>query len=530
MKALLARGNPARTRIAPAPVVRPRASGGGAPVADVALLLEGSYPYVAGGVSSWVQEMIASHPDLTFHGIALLSDRQRRETRYTPPPNLTGITEIYLREPDPGDYRVRGMPQLFERLEPELLSLLRNGGIRQVGAISQILAPYQDNIGSRVLMNSKPAWEMIVRMYDRMLPDSSFLDFFWTWRALLGGLLAVMTCELPLARVYHAVSTGYAGIFGARARLETGRPLLLTEHGIYTNERRIEITMADWLYEGIEVGLGAEQAQRDLRNLWIDAFRSYARACYGAADRIVTLYAGNQVMQQRDGADTEKQAVIPNGIDYARYAAVKRDPAPRPPTIALIGRVVPIKDVKTFIRACAVLREDVPDLEAYVLGPDDEDEVYARECRVLVEHLRLQNTVRFPGRVNLTEWLGRIDAIALTSISEAQPLVLLEAGAAGVPSVATDVGCCRELILGRPDEHPNLGPGGAITPLSSPNMTARALRELLLDSEWHERCVESMRARVERYYNKVDIDRTYRALYEELRQMRDRPLNVREAA
>ena len=55
----------------------------------------------------------------------------------------------------------------------------------------------------------------------------------------------------------------------------------------------------------------------------------------------------------------------------------------------------------------------------------------------------------FTGRVNLLEYLGKIDVVVLTSLSEAQPLVILEAGAAGVPVVATDVGACGEMILGQ---------------------------------------------------------------------------------
>ena len=49
--------------------------------------------------------------------------------------------------------------------------------------------------------------------------------------------------------------------------------------------------------------------------------------------------------------------IIPNGIDYALYSALPRDSSERRPTVALIGRVVPIKDIKTYIRAADVLRK-----------------------------------------------------------------------------------------------------------------------------------------------------------------------------
>jgi glycosyltransferase involved in cell wall biosynthesis len=164
-----------------------------------------------------------------------------------------------------------------------------------------------------------------------------------------------------------------------------------------------------------------------------------------------------------------------------------------------------------------------------VLGPTEEDPEYFRECEEMVEHLGLGETFSFVGRVNLREYLGRVDAIALTSISEAQPLVLLEAGASGIPSVATDVGSCRDIIEGRPDEDPPLGPAGFVTPLANPLATAKRLAALLTDTELRARCGEAIRRRTELYYNKKTVDQLYRTLYHEHLAMPDRSL-LRKAA
>ncbi len=497
---------------------------------DVCLLMEGSYPYVAGGVSTWTHDLIKAHPDLTFHVVALVADRKKRAPAYDLPPNVKGLSHVFLQEPDPGRGWVPGAAALMRALEGPLLRLQQGGGLAEAAEVLRLLGPRRRGLGRRVLLNSEDSFRMVVRMCEQMLPDASFLEYFWGLRALMGGMFAVMLAEMPAARVYHAISTGYAGLFAARARLETGRPALLTEHGIYTNERRIEILMAEWLFEGADTSLAVDRRKRDLRDLWLDTFASYSKACYDACDGIITLYGGNQEFQRRQGAADEKLRIIPNGIDYAGYSKVVREDANRPPTIALIGRVVPIKDVKTFIRAAGILREDVPDLQALILGPTDEDPQYVEECRTIVAHLGLENTVIFKGRVKLTDWLGRIDVIALTSVSEAQPLVVLEAGAAGVPTVATDVGSCSELILGRADEDPPLGAGGAITPLASPLQTARELRALLLDHDWRARCAAAIRERVRRCYDKVEIDRIYRDLYDRHIAMPDRPLTFDEAA
>ena len=483
--------------------------------ADVCLLMEGSYPYVAGGVSTWTHDLIKAHVDLTFHVVALVADRSPRKFAYELPSNVTGLSHVYLQDPDAGWPWTSRQGQLFRRLEEPLRQLQQGGGLDEVAAVARLLAPKRARIGRRVLLNSEDAFRMVVRLYEATLPDASFLEYFWGLRALMGGLFATMLAPMPEARVYHAISTGYAGLFATRAKLETGRPVLLTEHGIYTNERRIEILMAEWLFEGSDISLAVDRKKRDLRDLWLDTFASYSKACYDACDKIVTLYGGNQEFQRRQGADPAKLKIIPNGIDYTGYSKVRRDTADRPPTIALIGRVVPIKDVKTFIRAAGILREDIPDVKAMILGPLEEDPQYVEECQTIVKHLGLEDTVIFAGRVKLTDWLGRVDAIALTSVSEAQPLVILEAGASGVPTVATDVGSCSELLLGRPDEEPPLGAGGAITTLASPLDTARELRALLLDPLWRESCGAAIKERVRLYYDKVEIDRIYRALYDE---------------
>jgi glycosyltransferase involved in cell wall biosynthesis len=482
-------------------------------IADVGLILEGTYPYVFGGVSSWVHDLLLAQKDFTFHLISIMPQGADTTPRFQVPGNVVGLTQVTLPETLPGASRIKRSEVIFARIEAPLARLFSTGDLGDLRALMAALSPFRGQVGSRILLNSRQAWKLLLEMYRSGPREASFIDFFWSWRAMAGGLYALVLPELPPARAYHAVSTGYAGLMAARARVETGRPALLTEHGIYSNERRIEIAMSDWLYESPSETLAPARTRRELKDLWIDAFVSYSRVCYQACSKIITLYEANQQFQIQDGAPVEKLEVIPNGIDFETYSRIERDRTLRPPTVALIGRVVPIKDVKTYIRAAALLKKSVPDLKALVLGPTDEDREYFEECQDMVRHLGLEETVLFKGKVKLTDYLGCVDALALTSISEAQPLVILEAGAAGVPTVATNVGACEGMILGRPNESPALGPGGAVTPLSNPAATARALEKLLTDPDWRERCGRAIRERVRRYYNKVDLDEAYRRLY-----------------
>ncbi len=502
-----------QANINPSPTISPSAE----TQADICLFLEGTYPYVVGGVSTWIHELIEAQSHLTFDIVAILSPGSDTTPRYKIPGNIRNITEVYLQQMPDG---IEHMPakqkaDLFKRLEMPLLNIQTRANIKHLEKLLGILHSYQYPLGSHILMDSKEAWRMLLRMYNSTMGDSSFLDYFWSWRALFGGLFSILLAPMPKASVYHALCTGYAGLFLARAHIETGKPCMITEHGIYTNERRIEIASADWLDDGNALNFNVVKSltERNLRDFWVDTFTGYSRLCYEVCDYIITLYEGNKDLQISDGADPEKLWVIPNGIDYERYSSIERS-NDHPPTIALIGRVVPIKDIKTYIRVAQILQEKVPDLQALILGPTDEDEDYHSECVEMVEHYNLQDVVKFTGKVKIDEYLGKIDVLVLTSISEAQPLVILEAGAIGIPSVATDVGSCREMIYGHHHEYPELGVAGGIGRLSNPQDIAAEVGKLLLNREHYKQCSNAIKKRVEKYYNKKDLHNTYRNMYE----------------
>jgi glycosyltransferase involved in cell wall biosynthesis len=352
------------------------------------------------------------------------------------------------------------------------------------------------------------------------MPHESFLHFFWAWRALFGGLVATLSFPLPRARVYHTVSTGYAGLLAARAAVETGRPMLITEHGIYTHERRIEILQADWIVDTVDKGFAIHDPRRDLRDFWSAAFESYARACYQACTEVITLHGANQPAQTGLGAAPDRMKIIPNGVDYRGLSRLPPADADDPPTVALVGRVVPIKDIMTYLHAIKILRGQFPDLIALVLGPTDEQPDYYATCKAAAAALGLDDTVKFTGQIDVADYFPRIHVNVLTSLSESQPLSVLEAGAAAIPTVATDVGACREILAGRRDESPPLGDGGVLTDVSSPEQTAAAIASLLRDPARRERMGRTMQERVRQYYDLNLVDDAYAGIY---RHHRDAP-------
>jgi polysaccharide biosynthesis protein PelF len=487
---------------------------------DVCLIVEGAYPYVSGGVSSWVHGLIRRQPDLRFCVVAILPEPPAPVSKYGKPPNLAALQHLYLTESYGNDGWYR--PRAFDQVEFDKAAdlFLRSGGLAELRTVIRLLAPLVKARRTADLLDSTLAWNLVCDLYDREMPHESFLHFFWAWRALFGGLVATLSFPLPPARVYHTVSTGYAGLLAARAAVETGRPALITEHGIYTHERRIEILQADWIVDTVDKGFAIHDPRRDLRDFWSAAFESYARACYEACTEVITLHGANQPAQTMHGAAPARMKIIPNGVDYQGLSRLPQARADDPPTVALVGRVVPIKDIRTYLQAINLLRPQIPGLVALVMGPTDEDPGYYQDCKALVATMGLSDTVQFTGQVDVTRHFPRIHVNVLTSLSESQPLSVLEAGAAAIPTVATNVGACREILFGRRDEHPSLGDGGILTDVSSPDQTAAALCALLRDQDRRRRLGLTMQGRVKRYYDLNLVDDAYATIY---RHHRDAP-------
>ena len=183
------------------------------------------------------------------------------------------------------------------------------------------------------------------------------------------------------------------------------------------------------------------------------------------------------------------------------------------PVVGMIGRVVPIKDIKTFIRAMRSVVTELPETEGWIIGPEDEDAEYAAECRSLVSSMGLENNVRFLGFQKVDDILPQLGVMVLTSISEAQPLVILEAWCAGTPVVSSDVGSCRELIEGGTAQDRDLGQAGEVVAIADPQATAQAVLGLLRNpTQWASAQAAGV-ARANRYYGEALMLERYRELY-----------------
>jgi glycosyltransferase involved in cell wall biosynthesis len=487
---------------------------------DVVFLCEGTYPFVPGGVSSWIHSLIVGMPDLKF-GIVYLapSAKDNLKLRYQIPSNVLDLVVVPL-------YDITFKPQsstpfqsqVWEEVAPFVKGILRGEAVGFATAFRHLspVGDRQSTLTVRELANSEQAWELLTEAYRASYPKSSFNDFFWSWRYAFLPLFKLCLAEVPPARLYHTVTTGWSGLLASVAARRKRRPFITTEHGLYVNERRIEISQADWIFVdaprrgALEIGLGT------FKEIWINLFLGLGKLCYQETDRIYTLFEGNLRKEVEFGAPEEKIEIVPNGVDVDVFSAQispALTPDPNAFRVGLVGRVVPIKDIKTFIKSVRFMKEQIPGLEVYVLGPTDEDEDYFAECETMCGALGLHGVIRFTGQVDMKAWYPALDVQVLTSISEGQPLVLLEGFCSGLPAVASDVGACREVIEGRSPEDRALGAAGTVTWVGNARQTAEAVIALQQNPAQRKRMGEAGKARVNLYYRRDQMLQTYRSIY-----------------
>lgn len=517
---------------------------------DIMLFSEGTYPYVKGGVSSWILQLIQGLPQFTF-GVCFIGaqdtiDGKKMKISYEFPPNLKHLEVHYLfnQEEAPSPKKREGDEKGFEAIR-ELYASFRSDKV-QMPKMLQDISFYTKDVTFEDFLFSKKAWQFIEQVYTQNCPDVPFIDYFWTLRNIHKPIwiLANIVDKLPKAKIFHSPSTGYAGFLGALSSYHTNRPFLLTEHGIYTREREIDMFSADWIEFKKPSLLQQPEEYNYIKRMWVNFFDKIGKFCYDRSNYIFSLFSGAQKIQISYGADENKSYVIPNGVDVEGLGETIKERLETPkPIITLIGRVVPIKDIKTFIRAIKIASITTPDIEGWIVGPVEEDTEYFDECQQMAISLGLKDKkqmfqdnkselsleeivahpdkIKFFGHSNIKEILPKSALQTLSSISEGMPLVILEGFAAGVPCVATDVGSCRDLIEGGiDDEDKAIGLAGSIAGIANPEALANEYIKFLdFDNGLWKKAQEAGLKRVRKYYSQNSFLQQYADIYEEAKNL-----------
>ena len=462
----------------------------------ICIISEGCYPYVVGGVSGWVHSMIKTFPNQEFILLSIIANRELSgKFAYELPENITEVHELYLQDDDWGSVNKLHKSKLKQKEYHALRSLLLDQDVEWT-----VLFDYfcNNNVSINELLMGEDFYHAVLDCYNLQYPDIVFSDFLWTMRSMYLPLFLALAMDIPKADVYHAVSTGYAGIIGSMGKHFHKGQFIVSEHGIYTREREEELIKAEWV-------------QRTYKNIWIRQFKKMSKVAYDTADVVTGLYGHACELQQELGCDKNKTIITPNGIDYKKFENL---PTVKPENrgfinVGAILRVAPIKDVKTMIQAFAYAKKRCPKLKLWIMGPYDEEPEYAAECFKMAEQLEISD-IEFTGRVNVTDYLGWMDMTILTSISEGQPLTILESFAAYVPVIATDVGNCRGLLYGEDDD---FGKAGILTHIMNIEEIANAMIHLAENPEERRRMARVGYRRLMRKYKIEDMKKTYEGIY-----------------
>ena len=210
------------------------------------------------------------------------------------------------------------------------------------------------------------------------------------------------------------------------------------------------------------------------------------------ADRILVNAESIREWLLEQGYQDSKIIVIRNGVDMSLYAGrtnsshVRRDLgiADSSPIVVMIARLNPQKGVDDFIKAASLLRLSHPDVRFLIVGAKlqfqegvfSHDREYLQELKQLAADLGVGEHVIFAGhRTDTPEILAQAAISVLPSHSEGLSNTLLESMAAGVPTVATNVGGNPELVKDQVN--------GILIPVKSPEHLAQAMRAILDDPQ-----------------------------------------------
>jgi len=463
----------------------------------ICIVAEGCYPYAVGGVSSWIHDLIRAFPNIEFIILAIVANRSSSgKFAYRLPENVTEVHELYL---DDCDWSGKREKRHKMRLKKKEFLALRSLMLDQDVDWDTLFDAFRrSDFSIDEFLMGEDFLRAVVDCYQLKYPQIGFSDFLWTMRSIYVPLFFTLRMEIPKADLYHCVATGYAGVLGSMAKHFYGSRLMISEHGIYTREREEELIKAKWV-KGI------------YKNIWIDQFHKLSHLGYQRADLVTSLYEHARGLQIELGCAPVKTMVTPNGINARRLADLpgkQAEDAGRV-NIGAFLRVAPIKDVKTMLQAFAFARQKDERLKLWIMGPWEEEPEYARECFELVERRHIPDVV-FTGNVDVREYLGRMDTTILTSISEGQPLTILESFAAHCPVIATDVGNCKGLLYGEDDD---FGEAGILTHIMNVEEIADAMLEMARNPEKRSRMGEAGYRRVMKKYQDEYMIDTYEKIY-----------------
>ncbi len=466
---------------------------------NITLVTEGTYPHGPGGVSVWCDQLVRGMPEHTFQVVALTATGTEPLAWKTPPHVTVDAVPLWGATPA-GRLPAGSSARQAARLCRALFDLILDGGPSQAfptvlrslyeaarqGRLTAALNAEESVAGLMEAWSEHPLPEGITPTVYDALTAVSFLEH----------MLRPLHHPAVKGDVTHAVSNGVAVLPALAAKWTYGTPLCLTEHGIYLRERYLGYGKGyTWPVKAFLLGFQ----------------RLLCETGYRSADLVTPGNRYNQRWEVRCGASPERIRTVYNGVDPALFPPAEAEPDR--PTLSWAGRVDPIKDLETLIRAFSIVHEHLPEARLRLFGGGDAD--YRARCEQLAADLDVAAHVTFEGRIaNIRDAYVAGTVVMLSSISEGFPYTLIEAMACGRPTVSTDVGGVSEAVTGDPglaDEE-----CGFVVPPRDPRAMAEAALRLLHDPELRHSMGETARRKALELFTVDQTVSSFRDIYRDL--------------
>ena len=325
--------------------------------------------------------------------------------------------------------------------------------------------------------------------------------------------LGPLADRLPASRVrimcLDKAALGFSFLAGQLAR----RIRQESPHIVHSrNWGTMEAILAGWWHRGaalVHSEHGVESADAGSEPIRRRIFR---RLVYHLADKVFSVsYQLRDYHARRTGFPASRMEVIHNGVDTGRFCPdpstrdlIRRRLGIRPEEfcIGAVGRLEPVKDLRTLLRAVAAFPQACTNWRLLIAG-DGRDLPALREF--VNSRSELQSRIAFLGDVsNIPDVLNALDTYVISSRSEGISNSLLEAMATGLPVVASAVGGNLEVI--------NEG-SGLLFPTEDYHGLAERLLVLRGDSELRRRLGRSALLRVKQDFSMESMVSNYERLY-----------------
>jgi polysaccharide biosynthesis protein PelF len=428
----------------------------------VLLSTEGTYPYMLGGVSTWCDSLLNGLTGITWHVLAITAGGLRREPHFELPENVASIArrELWSDSVIPGSYGWRN-----RKPRTTLAADLARGLFSWDSDLEQ----FRDSlVWCRLHPNAiagsfraKRSWnEFRDTMAELGSSDgvaftlADIAEIYQTlyWVARAGAVPTrdpAYAKSLPPIDLHLVTAAGWAGIGSVVDRHLDPKPLVLAEHGVYVREAYLQ---------------SARNVHQSHAQRWSATrlARGLARLVYANSDVVAPVTLANARWERHLGVPSEIIRPIYNGV----LVPPSVRPFPARLRVVSMGRIDPLKDVMTALRAAAIVTATRSDVEFVHYGPVPEgNDEYGKACLRLHDQLGLGNRFRFAGSTDEPYEAFASGSLAMfSSISEGFPVAVLEAMACGRPVVATAVGGVPEALSGcgltvRPGDYEGLATG-----------------------------------------------------------------------